>query len=128
MSSKHARTGKIDLENGIDFVDRYRAVEVDEANNELLAVRKTLDKLKEWHNWEVKRRRSLKSSLLSACGSNRPPCPPVHELTRLALYFFPPRPSIKVEICDLGDGRFERCSATIENLENCQCKSNPHSY
>lgn len=97
--------------------------EVESANSTLADVRKTLDQLRKWHYWEVRRQESLKWYLISQI-YRRPLCPSHSDLRRLALFFFPSRANgIKVEICDFGDRRFERCDTTIDRLESCQSRS-----
>ena len=106
-----------DTVNGNNFNNFVNEVEA--ANSDLVTVRKTLDQLRKWHSWKVRRQESLKWYLVSQI-YRRPPCPSQSDLRRLALFFFPSRANgIKVEICDFGDGRFERCDTTIERLESC---------
>ncbi|KAI4269764.1 MAG: hypothetical protein LQ337_007085 [Flavoplaca oasis] len=92
--------------------------EIDYANETLTSVRKTLDRLRKWYGWGVRRETSLRSYLLSKVYPRRPPCPSQTELKRLALFFFPLRNTgIKVDICDFGENRFETCSTTIDKVE-----------
>lgn len=91
--------------------------EVDEANDTLTTVRQTLDRLRRWQKWGVRRQKSPRWYLLSLLYPRRPPCPSPLELRRLALFFFPPRAiGVQVEICDYGEGRFERRAITIDQL------------
>ena len=116
----------LDIEQGI--VDGHVERHIEDANNEvkdanstLATVRGTLDRLRAWHDWDVRRQQSLKWYILSRIYSRRPPCPSKEELRSLALFFFPPRGTgLKVEICDFGDGRFERCDRSIDTLEPCK--------
>ncbi len=95
--------------------------EIDVANKTLTSVRKTLDRLRKWHDWGVQRETSLKWYLLSKVYPRRPPCPSQSELKRLALFFFPLRNTgIKVDICDFGEDRFETCSTTVDKVEPCK--------
>lgn len=94
--------------------------EVDEAHSKLAIVRETLDQLRRWHKWGVRRQESLRWYLLSIIYPVRPSRPSHSALRELALFFFPPRATgIKVEICDYGEGRFERRAITIDKLEPC---------
>ncbi len=62
----------------------------------------------------------MKWYLLSIIYPVRPSRPSHAKLRELALFFFPPRATgIKVEICDYGRGRFERCTTTVDKLEPC---------
>ncbi|KAL6714173.1 hypothetical protein ACLMJK_008667 [Lecanora helva] len=94
-----------DLESGGQEIN---GDEVEQAINELDEVRRILEDLRSWKNWETRRRQSLRSYLLSKIFPIRPPCPPPNELRRLARFFFPPRASLRATVCDYGEGRFER--------------------
>lgn len=94
------------------------ATEADEANKNLGTVRETLDQLRKWHSWEIRRQRSLRWYLASKVFPRRPPCPSRTKLKDLALFFFPHRATaVKVEICDFGEGRFERFITTIDEAK-----------
>ncbi|KAL8670641.1 MAG: hypothetical protein Q9168_004835 [Polycauliona sp. 1 TL-2023] len=99
--------------------DRLKnATEIDNANAALATVRDTLDRLRKWHDWGIRRKTSLTFYLFASVYSKRPPCPSRSELRRLALFFFPSRATgIQVDICDFGDNRFERHETTIDKLE-----------
>lgn len=97
--------------------------EEEDPNDALAATREILDRLRKWDQWWVRRRESLASYLLSKIYPRPPPCPSQPELRRLALAFFPPRATgIKVELCDIGEGRLERHDTTIDKLEPCQSR------
>ena len=102
-----------DLESGA----KYRNVnEIDHAKDELGQVRETLDKLRLWHDWGVRRSQYLHSNIKSKIFPNRPPCPPFEELKRLATFFFPPRAKLIATVCDYGEGRFERHESNLALL------------
>lgn len=83
--------------------------------------RAVLKRLKAWHQWEIDRYKSLGKFLISKAGfPKRPICPSNDELLSLATYFFPPRWSLKVVVCDFGDGRFERCEIELINVMKCK--------
>ena len=110
-----------DLVSGNNYINGVN--EVENANSTLVTVRQTLDQLRKWHYWEVRRQQSLKSYLISKIHP-RPHCPSPSDLKDLALFFFPSRANgVTVDICDYGDGRFERCNTTVNNLESCQSRS-----
>ena len=86
--------------------------------------RAVLKKLKAWHQWENERHESLGKFLMSKAGfPRRPICPSDDQLISLATHFFPPRWSLKVIVCDFGDGRFERCETKLLNVEKCESLS-----
>ncbi|KAL8994978.1 MAG: hypothetical protein Q9169_005197 [Polycauliona sp. 2 TL-2023] len=99
--------------------DRLKnATEIDDANTTLATVRNTLDRLRKWYDWGIRRKTSLTFYLFASLVSKRPPCPSQDELRRLALFFFPSRATgMQVDICDFGDNRFERHDTTIDKLE-----------
>lgn len=103
-----------DLESGAEIKGWN---EIEHARSKLDQVREVLDRLRLWHEWEIRRRRSLRSYLLSKVFPRRPPCPPLLELKQLATFFFPPRASLKVTICDYGEERFERHETLVCNIE-----------
>ena len=102
-----------DLESGAKSQDTN---EIDHAKDDLVHVRKTLEKLRLWHSWGVERDNSLHSFLKSKVYPNRPPYPPVEELKRLATFFFPPRAKLIATVCDYGEGRFERHESSLALL------------
>ena len=53
--------------------------------------------------------------------AKRPICPTDAQLLSLATYFFPARLSLKVTVCDFGEGRFERFDVDLGGV--WQCKS-----
>ena len=86
--------------------------------------RAVLKRLKAWHQWEHDRHESLGKFLMSKAGfPRRPICPSDDQLISLATHFFPPRWSLKVIVCDFGDGRFERCETKLLNVEKCESLS-----
>lgn len=86
--------------------------------------REVLSRLRKWHLWDVERHESPSRYLLSKIGySKRPPRPSDGELKSLAAYFFPPRVSLIVTVCDFGLDRFERTDTNLGNLENCTVPS-----
>ncbi|KAL9010000.1 MAG: hypothetical protein Q9173_005027 [Seirophora scorigena] len=123
MLPRWATPRKLDTSNGTydnnDQSGISNTVNAEEDPNEALAAsREILDRLRKWDQWWVRRRESLTSYLLSKIYPRPPPCPSRAELRRLALAFFPPRATgIKVELCDLGEGRLERHDTTIDKLE-----------
>ena len=93
-------------------------------NETLNSQRAVLSRLKAWHQWETDRYKSLGKFLMSKAGfPKRPICPSNDQLVSLATHFFPPRWSLKVVVCDFGDGRFERCETELLNVEKCKCLS-----
>ena len=90
----------------LDILDSQRAV---------------LGRLKAWHQWDTDRYQSLSTYLMSKAGfPKRPICPTRDELLSLVTYFFPPRRSLKVVVCDFGEYRFERFEVPLEELEQCR--------
>ena len=88
---------------------------------ELDSQRAVLKELKAWHQWDTDRYMSLGKFLMSKAGfPKRPICPSDDQLISLATHFFPPRWSLKVVVCDFGDGRFERCETELLNVEKCK--------
>lgn len=86
--------------------------------------RAVLKRLKAWHQWEIDRYKSLGKFLVSKAGfPKRPIRPSNDQLLSLATHFFPPRWSLKVIVCDFGDGRFERCEIELINVKKCKSLS-----
>ena len=84
----------------------------------LKSQRAVLKKLKAWHIWDTDRYKSLGQFLMSKAGfPKRSTCPSSVELFSLATYFFPQRRSLKVVVCDFGEGLFERHEDDLENVE-----------
>ena len=98
-------------------------IEIEQAKSELGEVREILNRLRKWHDWEIRRRQSLRRFILSKVFPKRPPCPLHAELKRLATFFFPFRSLLKATVCDFGDGRFERTEITVSHLEPCTFES-----
>ena len=93
-------------------------------NETLDSQRAVLKRLKAWHQWDTDRYKSLGNFLMSKAGfPKRPICPSDDQLVSLARHFFPPRWSLKVVVCDFGDGRFERCETNLLNVEKCKSLS-----
>ena len=91
----------------------------DDSARELQRQREVLKRLKAWHAWDVRRRINPFRFLLTLVGLARPPaCPSHEELRSLATFFFPPRESLKVSICDFGeDHRYERHVVPLASIE-----------
>lgn len=82
--------------------------------------RAVLGRLKAWHQWEIDRYNSLTGYILSKVGfPKRPICPSPEEVLSLATYFFPQRRSLRVVVCDFGEGRFDRFEISLENVQRC---------
>lgn len=80
-----------------------------------------LKRLKAWHLWDTDRYESLSKFLMSKAGfPKRPVCPTPDQLFSLATYFFPPRQSFKVVVCDFGEGRFDRFEVDLEGVQQCK--------
>lgn len=83
--------------------------------------RVVLRRLKAWHQWETDRYKSLSKFLMSKAGIPKRPIRPTHaQLLSLATYFFPPRRSLKVVVCDFGESRFERFEVDLFNVQQCK--------
>ncbi len=83
--------------------------------------RAVLRKLKAWHQWDTNRYKSLGNWLMSKAGlPKRPICPSKRELLSLSEYFFPLRRSLKIIVCDIGEGRLESFEADILDVEKCK--------
>lgn len=86
--------------------------------------RAVLGRLKAWHQWDTDRYESLSTYLMSKAGfPKRPICPTRDELLSLVTYFFPPRRSLKVVVCDFGAYRCERSEIRLEELAQCRSLS-----
>ncbi len=91
------------------------------AEHEADSQRIVLKRLKAWHQWDNDRYKSLRKFLISQAGFlKRPICPTPGQLFSLATYFFPPRWSLRVIVCDFGEGRFERCEVDLQNVTQCK--------
>ena len=78
-------------------------------------------RLKAWHDWdEAKRQSPLGHSLSNINFRPRPARPCKQELLQLALYYFPPRATLKAIICDFGNGRFERSEQVLGRIDRCK--------
>ncbi len=83
--------------------------------------RAVLKRLKAWRQWDTDRYKSLRKFIMSKAGlPKRPKCPTPGQLFSLATYFFTPRWSLKVIVCDFGEGRFERFEVDLENVTQCK--------
>ena len=91
--------------------------EVENASADLDEVRSTLNNLRKWHDWELRRRESMRKYLLSKVFPRRPPCPSHEKLKQLATFFFPPRASLTATICVYGEGKFNRSEFDICDIE-----------
>lgn len=84
--------------------------------------RAVLKRLQAWHQWDIDRYKSPSKFLLSRVGFPKRPVRPTRaQLLSLATYFFPSRGSLKVVVCDFGEGRFERIQ--VDSVDIHQCKS-----
>lgn len=95
------------------------ALRLEKTRQQLRRHLEVLARLRTWRDWESDRQVSLRRFLLSRLYSKRPPCPTHQDLRDLAEYFFPLRDSIRVSICDFGEGRFERYETTVGQIETC---------
>ena len=96
-------------------------VEVAEDIAELRENRAVLTRLRKWHDWdEAKRKSPLGHSLSNINFRPRPARPCKQELLQLALYYFPPRATLKAIICDFGNGRFERSEQDLGKIDKCK--------
>jgi hypothetical protein len=95
----------------------------DDSARELQRQREVLKRLKAWHAWDVKRRINPFRFFWTLIGlPKRPACPSHEELLSLATFFFPPRKSLKVSICDFGeDYRCERHEVPLASIEHREC-------
>lgn len=95
-----------------------------EAAGDLAELRKhraVLTRLRECHDWDETKRQSPLGHVLSKIDCRqRPRCPCKQELLQLALYYFPPRATMKAVICDFGNGRFERSEQDLGRIDNCK--------
>ncbi len=83
--------------------------------------RVVLKRLKAWHQWDTDRYESLSKFIMSKAGlPKRPNCPDSGQLFSLATYFFTPRWSLRVIVCDFGEGRFERFEVDLQNITQCK--------
>ena len=108
MSTPVSNVEIIDVETG----ESRNAQKVNITKKGLDTVHSILDRLRKWHSWDVRRRKSLRWYLLSLLFPRRQPHPELSELEQLAHYFFTPRAEIKFTICDFDDNRFDRFDVT----------------
>ena len=93
---------------------------------ELETQRGVLKKLKAWHQWDLDRYKSLSRFLMSKAGFPRRPIRPTpDQLSSLTAYFFPPRSSLRVIICDFGEERFERSDVELGDIQQCKSLFSP---
>lgn len=114
-ASEETQLDNLDLESGARLGNIN--IEIDDAKDTLAKVREVLDRLRKWHDWELRRRHLLRKHLLSIVFPRRPPCPSRDELKQLATFFFPSRASLIANICDYGEGRFQRSETPISKIE-----------
>ncbi|KAL8898273.1 MAG: hypothetical protein Q9207_006790 [Kuettlingeria erythrocarpa] len=102
------------FDSASEKISKNKVDEVDEAHNKLAIVRETLDQLRRWHGWGVRRQQFIKWYLLSIIYPVRPSRPSHSKLRELALFFFPPRATgVKVEICDYGQAWYEQAGRDL---------------
>ena len=83
--------------------------------------RVVLKRLKAWRQWDTDRYKSLSKFIMSKAGfPKRPICATPGQIFSVATYFFTPRWSLKVIVCDFGEGRFERFEVDLENVTQCK--------